>query len=712
MHDFYSLITVRFCYFMPEGRMEKSITEMEIYIESLDDSIEKVDLLNEHSKALRAIDFEAALEASKKAEEIAERISYFNGLALSYWHSGISCRLLSKYDLAFQYFDSAHKIYEREKNAAGQAKILNSIGNIYSNLGNHKSAFQYLNQSLKILEDNNEPEPELEANILSNIGVMYQETGDYSSSLEYYLRCIQTYTNNDIEIPETILNNIGAVYENLNDYLTALEYYFQSLDLAEKKNNKFDKGYALVNIALVYGDLQQYDEALKYLTESLSVLQEIGHKQGESNALSSISSTYKGLKEFDKALEFQFKVLKLREEINDTSGKAQTLTDIGEIYYHKGSYPAAKKYFLDSLKLASEINSNIVETRNLIFLGKLLFEQNEADEAVVCLNKALKIAEDNNAKKDIFEVHKTLYEYFKKVGNAKNALKHHEIFYSIEKEIFNFESDKKLKALTIRHQLKISDDEKKLALKDKEIYKLRNVELVELNEKLIKVNEEKNDFLNITAHDLKNPLSGILNFSKRMQKLSDKMTPQDIFTYSMEIEKASVKMFELVTKILDISAIESGRRNFQKESLDPEILAQRVLLDNKQRADQKKIELIFENNSVKEIITDRMALRQILDNLVSNAIKFSPFDRKVYLRIYGENKVIIEVEDEGPGLTEKDKIKLFGKFNRLSAQPTAGENSTGLGLSIAKKLTEMLDGTIRCESEAGHGAKFIVEFPA
>jgi tetratricopeptide (TPR) repeat protein len=637
--------------------MEKTITEQAEQIDSLEDSIEKVDLLNDQFKSLRAIDLEAALENSIKAEKIAEKINYYNGLAISYWHSGIAYRLLSKYDLAFQYFDSAYKMYERENDIEGQGRVLNSIGNIYSNLGNHKSAFEYLNQSLNILEGSHFPE--LEANVLSNIGVMYQETGDYSASLEYYLRCIQTYTNNDLEIPETILNNIGAVYENLNDYLTALEYYFQSLDLAEKKNNKFDKGYALVNIALVYGDLQQYDEALKYLTESLSVLQEIGHKQGESNALSSISSTYKGLKEFDKALEFQFKVLKLREEINDTSGKAQTLTDIGEIYFHKGSYLAAKKYFLDSLKLASDINSNIIETKNLIFLGKVLLEQNEKEEAVGCLRKALKVAEDNNAKKDIFEVHKTLYEFFKRTGDARNALKHHEKFYSIEKEIFNLESDKKLKALTIRHQLKISDDEKKLALKDKEIYKLRNVELVELNEKLKMINEEKNDFLNITAHDLKNPLSGILNFSKRMQKLSDRLTPQDILTYSMEIEKASVKMFELVTKILDISAIESGRRNFQKETFDPEILAQRVLLDNRQRAEQKQIELIFENQDVHKIMTDRMALRQILDNLVSNAVKFSPFEKKVYLRIYGGEKVIIEIEDEGPGFTDKDKTKLL-----------------------------------------------------
>ena len=74
-------------------------------------------------------------------------------------------------------------------------------------------------------------------------------------------------------------------------------------------------------------------------------------------------------------------------------------------------------------------------------------------------------------------------------------------------------------------------------------------------------------------------------------------------------------------------------------------------------------------------------------------------------------KITFSIKDEGPGLTEDDKLKLFGKFNRLSAQPTGDENSTGLGLSIAKKLTEAMNGKIRCESEAGQGAEFIVEFP-
>ena len=101
---------------------------------------------------------------------------------------------------------------------------------------------------------------------------------------------------------------------------------------------------------------------------------------------------------------------------------------------------------------------------------------------------------------------------------------------------------------------------------------------------------------------------------------------------------------------------------------------------------------------------------QIFDNLLSNALKYSPQNTKVCVELSSAGgKVRFSVCDEGPGLTEDDKQKLFGKFARLSAEPTGGEHSTGLGLSIVKKMVEMMGGEVRCESESGKGAAFIVE---
>jgi signal transduction histidine kinase len=127
---------------------------------------------------------------------------------------------------------------------------------------------------------------------------------------------------------------------------------------------------------------------------------------------------------------------------------------------------------------------------------------------------------------------------------------------------------------------------------------------------------------------------------------------------------------------------------------------------------------------------DKNATLQILDNLLSNAVKYSPYGRNVWVRVLDDYEsllidttprgsllapsqeyVRIEIQDEGPGLTEEDKQKIFGKFTRLSAKPTAGEHSTGLGLSIVKKMVEGMSGKVWVESEEGKGATFIVLLP-
>jgi signal transduction histidine kinase len=103
---------------------------------------------------------------------------------------------------------------------------------------------------------------------------------------------------------------------------------------------------------------------------------------------------------------------------------------------------------------------------------------------------------------------------------------------------------------------------------------------------------------------------------------------------------------------------------------------------------------------------------QVLDNLISNAIKFSSCGKSVFVHVRGnEHSIYIEVQDEGQGISQEDQKKLFGKFARLSARPTAGESSTGLGLSIVKSMVEAMNGKIWCESEFGQGATFIVELP-
>jgi signal transduction histidine kinase len=114
-----------------------------------------------------------------------------------------------------------------------------------------------------------------------------------------------------------------------------------------------------------------------------------------------------------------------------------------------------------------------------------------------------------------------------------------------------------------------------------------------------------------------------------------------------------------------------------------------------------------------EAYGDVGAVTQILDNILSNAIKYSPpFTHVDVLVTSRDGAVLMEVQDQGPGFSSEDMQRLYQKFARLSAQPTAGESSTGLGLSIVKKLVEAMNGTVRCESQSGEGARFTITLPA
>jgi signal transduction histidine kinase/Tfp pilus assembly protein PilF len=690
--------------------MEDLISALEAEINKASDTENKIDLMNRLSDAVRPGNIEKSLSISIETIELAKSVSYREGLAQAYRKSGISSRLLSRYNDAFQYFEKALEVFNEINDTVGKARVINSIGNLYLNLGDYKYALDYLHRCLIILKDLDEKK--FEASVMTNIGLAYQESGDYTSSLESYLKSMQIYNENLYDIPESLLNNIGIVYMNLEDYKTSLDYFNRSMRLATEKNNILDRGFALGNIGIVHSHIKEYSKAIEYYNESFVILHSLGNKQAESNALVNIGKAYKDLGQFDKAIDYQNSHLILLEEISDLSGKAASLLSLGEIYFEMENLEQAKKYYLDALRISQDIGDTINETASHINLGKLFAKQQNTALALDNLYMAIDLAEKRNARKDISGIHKILYEIFRGIGNYEKAFIHFEQYFTTEKEIINQESDRRLKSLSIQYQFLNAESEKKIALQEKEIYMLKNIELAEANENLIRVNEEKNEFMGIAAHDLRNPLSGILSFSRKIRTKIDSYDKDKICEIAYNIETASEKMFELIAKMLDINAIESGKRNIAIQSFDASEVIIKVVNDYKERAEKKDITVNCELEKDLFIRSDSKALEQIIDNLVSNAVKFTLQGKKVNIKAGEINNFLhVEVKDGGPGLTESDMQKLFGRFTRLSAQPTGNENSTGLGLSIAKKLTELLSGRIWCENNSSRGVVFKLELP-
>jgi two-component system, sensor histidine kinase and response regulator len=236
------------------------------------------------------------------------------------------------------------------------------------------------------------------------------------------------------------------------------------------------------------------------------------------------------------------------------------------------------------------------------------------------------------------------------------------------------------------------------------------------NEKLQRLNDEKNEFLGIAAHDLKNPLSTIRSMAQIIVKRKQvEVAEEELDEMAHQIETFSNFMFEIITNLLDVNKIENGKLVFQMMPVELKMSLENVVNRYQLAAKKKNITLNFETDTDNpHIYGDPTLTIQILDNVVSNAVKYSPADKQVWVRLKADpanKRVRVEVQDEGPGFSNDDKKKLFGKYARLSAKPTGGEHSTGLGLSIVKRLTEATGANIWCESELGKGALFILEFP-
>lgn len=230
------------------------------------------------------------------------------------------------------------------------------------------------------------------------------------------------------------------------------------------------------------------------------------------------------------------------------------------------------------------------------------------------------------------------------------------------------------------------------------------------NNELQALNQEKNDLIKILAHDLRSPLSTIAGISMIFK--NHKHLTQDDHKMNDYIATASKKMTDMISKILDVDAIETGKRNVKLELIHLDSIIEKLVKDYKTRASQKNITLEVDNKESLSVIADEIYASQIVENLLSNAIKFSNRDSKVKITTSKNGKFsTVAVQDEGPGFSPEDEKKIFKKYQRLSAKPTAGEESVGLGLTIVKEYTEMMGGKISYQTKHGKGTTFYVKLP-
>lgn len=238
-------------------------------------------------------------------------------------------------------------------------------------------------------------------------------------------------------------------------------------------------------------------------------------------------------------------------------------------------------------------------------------------------------------------------------------------------------------------------------------------ELIKRNIELERLNELKNQFVGLAAHDLRNPLHVIEGYSKMLlDNLFGELTPEQHKFISV-IRKNSDFMLKLITDLLYISKIEAGKLQLELKETDLIALLERNVELNRFLAEQKQINILFTRESnIPPLVVDAPKIDQVLNNLIGNALKFSNPHTSVVVRASRrEKEAVISIEDEGQGIPADEIDRLFIPFENLSVKSTWGEQSTGLGLAIVKRIVEGHGGRIWVQSEVGVGSTFSFSLP-
>ncbi|PIQ26042.1 hypothetical protein COW36_02450 [bacterium (Candidatus Blackallbacteria) CG17_big_fil_post_rev_8_21_14_2_50_48_46] len=234
------------------------------------------------------------------------------------------------------------------------------------------------------------------------------------------------------------------------------------------------------------------------------------------------------------------------------------------------------------------------------------------------------------------------------------------------------------------------------------------------NQELERMTREKSELMGIVAHDLKNPLTVIVSGIEYL-RIKELELASNSSRRLNNMLIAAQRMNALVGNFLSLESMETGKLQLNSERLQGSDLLKELLVHYQEWVSLREVNVYLEIQERLHFETDLLALQQILENLFSNALKYTPAHQSVWLRLISQPQtpypIRFEIEDQGPGISKSEQEQLFKPFRRLSSPLPNGERSTGLGLSIVKRLTALLGGKISCSSELGKGSCFVLELP-
>ncbi|WP_083902106.1 tetratricopeptide repeat-containing sensor histidine kinase [Balneola vulgaris] len=543
-----------------------------------------------------------------------------------------------------------------------------------------------------------------------------------------------------------ITMNRASSYMKIGDRISGFESYLSSLRFAEQSGDTLILIIGLNNLGDSYTNFKEFDKAVFYLERALTLVEEKELDSERLRILMNLANAKTGQEEYSEAESLYKEALELHKKVRQNIPPYQILFNMGKLYVDMGEYDQAYEYLSESLEYCVTLNIPQGIYFNQFGLGQLYFFQKDYPKAIDWLKKAYVQAEMIGSLPMIQDAREYLYESYKLNGAYNEALVVYEEFVHVNDSLKEVESNSKIaefrseleldRQTELNRLLEEKQHEQEARLEIQFILILAasivialifilliqsyratrkmeelNAQLQNQKEELEQVSKTKDKLFAIISHDLRSPLSSMQGLLYLIN--SDHLTLSEIKDLVKNIEPTMRKNVDTMENLLAWAREQLSGVKLSIDNINIQPVVEGVIDNHSLQIEAKNIE-VHQQYTVTNALADSNALRLVVRNLITNAIKFTPKGGNIFIQSIedseDDNMVRFSIKDTGIGIPESMRDTLFKPFSE-TRRGTAQEKGSGFGLSICKEFVERMNGSLTFESKENEGSTFIIKLP-
>jgi signal transduction histidine kinase len=622
---------------------------------------------------------------------------------------------------ALKKFEEAHKFAEQINHTNYLGWTGYWIGFTNMKLGNLTLAEKFLIESKNKYEEIHDRYGKIGP--LQELGELYLKTGQYADAYRAFFDGVQNITHipgkrGNINYQSTHYINIGKVYFTINEFDQAMAHYDTAMAIAEKHNFVSQTAIAKSNIGRVYFRKGDFEKALKHYYQALEYYKGRNSKYGIADLFNKIGGVYEYTERYETAIQYYSDALTINSEIDNKFGIAQNHCNLASVYKKTGNYQKMVSHLDAGIAFAKDTDVNHLLLK---FYGNYIQYceySHDHQEARNFFNKYLPLAEKVN-NDNIRNLSALLLEIQKNEMEKSNAIFEQEMsLQNLERErdelklnqMFLFVIVVALIALitAMLFFFKTRTSRRLARLVEERTQKLRENE-----QKLIEINETREKFYSIIAHDLKSPFNSLIGFSNLLLEDYEDFSDAERKEFVEIIRNSSENIFNLLENLLDWSRRSSGDFQIKPIKTDLCLIVKKNIQLQEKNAASKNISIINKIPKNTFVFADENVVSAIIRNLTSNALKFTNAGGEISFEAKKtDGQIYCSVIDNGVGMTAEEIAKVLDTSKIISKKGTGKEKGTGLGLMLVSDFVNRSGGKLKIDSKKEEGSKFTFNLPA